>query len=97
MTSKVFIAKYLSGSLPKFDAMVTYSSIEHSGLGRSSSRCVKGHYLSFYTFYRYEDGLHPWGDLVTMAKAYCVLKENALVLVGIPLGKESTLVFNAHR
>ncbi len=26
--------KYLDGSLPLFDAMVSFSSIEHSGLGR---------------------------------------------------------------
>ncbi len=26
--------KYLKGTLPQFDLMVTFSSIEHSGLGR---------------------------------------------------------------
>ena len=31
--------KFLNGSQEKFDAMVTYSSLEHSGLGRY----VKGH------------------------------------------------------
>ena len=36
--------------------MVTFSSIEHSGLGR------------------YGDSLNPWGDLITMAQSWCLLK-----------------------
>ena len=46
----------LEGNVPQFDAMVTYSSLEHSGLGR------------------YGDPLNPWGDLITMAQAWCLLK-----------------------
>ena len=52
--------------MPQFDAMVTYSSLEHSGLGR------------------YGDSLNPWGDLITMAQAWCLLKPGARALVGLP-------------
>jgi len=34
LTPNEFRKAYLKGTLPSFDAMVTYSSIEHSGLGR---------------------------------------------------------------
>jgi hypothetical protein len=34
LNPKQFSEQYLSGSLPTFDAMVTFSSLEHSGLGR---------------------------------------------------------------
>ena len=32
--AKVFNSKFLDGTLPKFDFVISYSSIEHSGLGR---------------------------------------------------------------
>ena len=31
-------SKYLDGTLPKFDVMVSISSLEHSGLGRYSTK-----------------------------------------------------------
>ncbi len=34
LTMEELAEKYLDGSLPLFDAFVSYSSIEHSGLGR---------------------------------------------------------------
>lgn len=34
MTPEDARLKYIAGTLPKFDAVVTYSSVEHSGLGR---------------------------------------------------------------
>ena len=34
-TPSVFRDKYLSGTLEKFDFVFTYSSVEHSGLGKS--------------------------------------------------------------
>ena len=55
-----------NGKAPQFDAMVTYSSLEHSGLGR------------------YGDSLNPWGDLISMAQAWCLLKPGARALVGLP-------------
>ena len=48
--------QFLDGTLPDFDAVVSFSSLEHSGLGR------------------YGDGLNPYGDLITMARAWCVTK-----------------------
>ena len=53
---------YIKGKAPTFDAMITYSSLEHSGLGR------------------YGDSLNPWGDLITMAKAWCLLKPKGRAL-----------------
>ena len=41
--------------------MVTFSSIEHSGLGR------------------YGDSLNPWGDLITMAQSWCLLKPGEIM------------------
>ena len=67
-----------SGEMPQFDSMVTFSSIEHSGLGR------------------YGDALNPWGDLIAMAQAWCLLKPGARALVGVPGGKDA-VHFNAHR
>jgi len=62
----------------RFDALVTYSSVEHSGLGR------------------YGDKLNPWGDLITMAKSWCILKPKALALVGVP-SYNDYLVYNMNR
>ena len=61
-----FRKSVVDGTMPQFDAMVTYSSLEHSGLGR------------------YGDSLNPWGDLITMAQAWCLLKPGARALVGLP-------------
>ena len=63
---------YLSGT--RFDALVTYSSVEHSGLGT------------------YGDRLNPWGDLITMAKSWCILKPKALALVAVPSYKDYLVV-----
>eukprot|EP00095_Tigriopus_kingsejongensis_P012166 maker-scaffold345_size201316-snap-gene-1.21 protein:Tk12166 transcript:maker-scaffold345_size201316-snap-gene-1.21-mRNA-1 annotation:"hypothetical protein GUITHDRAFT_82324" len=73
-----FSQMYLNGTLPLFDIVATYSSIEHSGLGR------------------YGDGLNPFGDLIAMARAWCVLKEGGHALVGVPSGADG-VAFNVHR
>ena len=48
---------------------------------------------------RYGDALHPWADLVTMARSLCLMggDEEARMIVGVPLAKTDTLVFNAYR
>jgi hypothetical protein len=69
---------YLAETLGLFDAVVTHSSVEHSGLGR------------------YGDALNPWGDLLTIARAWCVSKPDAEMYVGVPRGKDR-IVFNGHR
>lgn len=75
--------QYLSNQLPFFDAIVTFSSVEHSGLGR------------------YGDALNPWGDLQTLARAWCVAKPGAaLVLAVMGTGSarpDDSIHFNAHR
>ena len=36
-----------------------------------------------YQFYfRYGDSLNPWGDLIAMARAWCVLKPGGKALIG---------------
>lgn len=61
-----------------YDCIVTYSSIEHSGLGR------------------YGDPLTPDGDLVTMEVCHNNLKDNGILILGVPIGHDA-LVWNAHR
>ena len=58
----------------RFDALVSYSSVEHSGLGR------------------YGDRLNPWGDLIVMAKSWCILKPKALALIGVPSLRDYLIV-----
>jgi len=58
--------RYLDGTLEKFDAIFTYSSVEHSGLGR------------------YGDTLNPWGDVITIAQAWCVSTPDARLAIGVP-------------
>lgn len=62
----------------QFDLVVTYSSVEHSGLGR------------------YGDALNPWGDLLAMTRAACLLKPQGRMLIGVPTGKDR-VEFNRHR
>ena len=70
----------LNGSIAEsFDGMISYSSLEHSGLGR------------------YGDQLNPWGDLITMARSWCLLKPGAKALVGMPMDGRDTICFNGYR
>ena len=78
VTPDAFREQYLGGHLEPFDAVVTFSSVEHSGLGR------------------YGDALNPWGDLVAVARAWCVTKPGGTLTIGVPWGKDE-VVFNAHR
>jgi len=82
-----FRTRYQDGSLPLFDLIFTFSSVEHSGLGR------------------YGDPLNPWGDIITIAQAWCASTPEARLVLGVPtdvLRKdgspgEDTISFNAHR
>jgi hypothetical protein len=38
--------------------------------------------------FRYGDMLNPWGDLITMARAWCLVKPDGLALVGVPTGMD---------
>jgi hypothetical protein len=78
MTPDQMRQQYAKQILPLFDAVVTHSSVEHSGLGR------------------YGDALNPWGDLLTIARAWCVTKPDAVMYVGVPIGSDA-IEFNGHR
>jgi hypothetical protein len=73
-----FRESYQDGTLGKFDVIVSWSSLEHSGLGR------------------YGDALNPWGDVLAVARAWCVTKPGGKMLLGIPTGFDA-IEFNAHR
>lgn len=45
---------------------------------------------------RYGDHLNPWGDIIAMGRAWCLLKPGAIALVGLPTGKDE-ICFNSHR
>ena len=40
--------------------------------------------------------LNPWEDLITMARAWCLLKPDSLALVGLPTGLDQ-IKFNSHK
>jgi hypothetical protein len=80
LTPNAFRVAYLNGTLEKFDAVVSYSSIEHSGLGR------------------YGDSLNPFGDIMTLARAWCVTKKGGSLILGVSSsGEKDILYFNAGR
>ncbi len=53
-------------------------------------------YLIHYFCYRYGDMLNPWADLITMARAWCLVKPGGLALVGVPTGPDM-IVFNSDK
>ena len=59
---------------PSFDAVVSFSSLEHSGLGR------------------YGEALNPWGDLITMAKTWCLTKMGGKFLIGMQKNVQKSLL-----
>lgn len=71
---------YLNGTLGLFDAVVTFSSVEHSGLGR------------------FGDALNPWGDIIAIARAWCVTRSGGSLTIGVMYNYEKdSLPFNAAR
>jgi hypothetical protein len=47
-------------------------------------------------FFRYGDNLNPWGDLIAMARAWCVTKPGGKAVVGVPTGPDQ-IVFNSYK
>jgi hypothetical protein len=45
---------------------------------------------------RYGDALNPWGDMLALARAWCVTKPNGFLYLGVPTGVDK-VVYNAHR
>jgi len=74
-----FRSRYMDGSLPIFDAVVSYSSIEHSGLGR------------------YGDALNPYGDVMQVARSWCVTRNGGALVLGLPSAGHDFLRWNADR
>ena len=62
----------------KFDFCISFSSYEHSGLGR------------------YGDEINPNADLESMSELKNVLKEDGILFLALPIGKDR-VVFNIHR
>jgi hypothetical protein len=75
---KDFRERYRTGKL-QFDIVVSFSSLEHSGLGR------------------YGDALNPWGDLLAVARAYCVTKPGGYLGLSLPSSEGDTVQFNGYR
>ncbi|XP_063401129.1 uncharacterized protein LOC134685362 [Mytilus trossulus] len=75
-----FRMRYLNNTLGTFDAIVSFSSLEHSGLGR------------------YGDALNPWGDIIAVARAWCVTKPGGSLTIGVQYDyNHEYLHFNADR
>ena len=47
-------------------------------------------------FLRYGDAINPWGDIITMSRTWCQLKDGGRALVGVPAGND-VICFNSHR
>jgi len=75
-----FRERVLDNKLGLFDAVVSYSYVEHSGLGR------------------YGDALNPWGDIIAVAKAWCVTKVNGSLTLAVMFNENKDYIrFNADR
>ena len=53
-------------------------------------------YGTFIFINRYGDSLNPWSDLITMAKAWCLMKPRGRALIGVPTGFDA-VAFNANK
>ena len=58
---------------------------------------MDSHILFPFLYYRYGDNLNPWGDLIAMAKAWCLSKPSGKAVIGIPAGPKDKIVFNSHK
>ena len=80
MVLSEFMKSYLNGTLGLIDAVVTFSSVEHSGLGR------------------YGNILNPWGDIIAIARAWCVTKNNGSLTIGVMFDHDKDyLKYNSAR
>lgn len=46
---------------------------------------------------RYGDALNPWGDILTVARAWCVTKPTGFMYLGLPTGRTDMILSNWHR
>ncbi len=47
-------------------------------------------------FGQFGEGLHPWEDMVVLARAWCLAANEAQLLVALPNGDDH-IVFNSHK
>ena len=97
--------RYMNGTLPKFDVMVSFSSIEHSGLGRYGDELNPwGDLVShnrkpqsvlscpkhhFLTTGKINDRIST--DLqIAMAQTWCMTVKDAKAIVGVPTIRSAT-------
>ena len=78
MVTLEFCRDFLENKLENFDAVVTFSTVEHSGLEI------------------FGDMLNPWGDIITIARAWCVTKDWGYLTIGVQY-RDETIQFNADR
>jgi hypothetical protein len=78
MVTLEFCRDFLENKLENFDAVVTFSTVEHSGLEI------------------FGDMLNPWGDIITIARAWCVTKDLGYLTIGVQY-RDETIQFNADR
>lgn len=72
--------KTSNGTFLAMDGVVSFSSLEHSGLGR------------------YGDALNPWGDILAVARAWCLTKRDGFLVLGLPTTDgEDSISWNLHR
>ena len=114
---EVFLSRARAGALPRFDVVLTASSVEHSGLGRHAHTHTHTHTRPFRGAprrprtgptwdlgpaplhfpchqitapppspppRRYNDGLNPWGDILAIARAWCVSGPHARLVIAVP-------------
>ena len=50
-------------------------------------------------FYRYGDALNPWGDIITIARGWCVTKKGGSLTIGVPYRDtpQDMMTFNEAR
>ena len=92
---KEFGERYLAGTLEEFDVVFTHSSLEHSGLGKAKIYQNKNDNfcISLITG-RYGDSLNPWGDILSVAQAWCASTPDAKLAIAVPTavtGKDAIL------
>ena len=62
-----------------------FSTLPGRGIKPRTSTHQHNHFLHYS---RYGDALNPWGDLIAMARAWCVIPPGSKALVGVPSGPD---------
>ncbi len=46
---------------------------------------------------RFGEGLHPWLDQVSAARAWCLTEDDGQFILAVPKAREDQVIFNSHR